>query len=203
MVHDPDRSLADIRHEIATDDFRRALFRLERHFNPNWPLQRRLPRGLAQRVSGTWTDGDGLVIPASTGIITHVTREVVKFAVRRALPYLRKPPRRWSGRAPNENEFDEFGRVAPPTPRRPEHPYIWFHSDSELKRYLGSGRRRTFLASYCRAEARRQRPLPAGMDSQHRQRHKYSGCTPSVRQCGNEQNKTAQWGFDGEAVAGA
>jgi hypothetical protein len=138
MIPHPSRSWTDIRYESAADDFRRALYRLERHFNPNWPLQPRLPRGLGQRVSGTWTDGDGLVIPASTSIITHVTREVVRFAVRRALPYLRKPPRRWSGRAPNENEFDESGRVAPPTPRRPDHPFVWFHSDSELKRYLGS-----------------------------------------------------------------
>jgi hypothetical protein len=94
MVYERSRSLTDIRLEIATDDFRRALFRLERHFNPNWPLQPRLPRGLGQRVSGTWTDGNGLVIPASTSIITHITREVVRYAVRRALPYLRKPPRR-------------------------------------------------------------------------------------------------------------
>ena len=77
------------------------------------------------------------MIPTSSGIISHLTLEIVRFAVRRALPYLRKPPRRWSGRAPNENEFDETGRVAPPTPRRPEHPFVWFHSASELKRYLG------------------------------------------------------------------
>ena len=113
MTLKPNRSVAEIRYETAADNFRLALFNLERHFNPNWPLQRRLPRGLGQRVSGTWTDGDGIVIPASTGIITHLTREVIRFAVRRALPYLRKPPRRWSGRGPSENEFDETGRVAP------------------------------------------------------------------------------------------
>jgi hypothetical protein len=137
MTSERPKSIVDIQYEESANRFRLALLNLERHFNPNWALQARLPRGLGQRISGTWTDGDGVVIPAGLGIITQLGREAVRFAVRRALPYLRKPPRRWSGRAPNENEFDESGRVAPPTPRRPEHPFIWFHSDSELKRHFG------------------------------------------------------------------
>ena len=138
MVHEPSRSLTDIRLEIATDDFRRALFRLERHFNPNWPLQPRLPRGLGQRVSGTWTDGDGLVIPASTE--HHHAPDARGCAVRRS-PSTTVSPEAASalvGTRTERERIRRIGRVAPPTPRRPDHPFVWFHSDSELKRYLGS-----------------------------------------------------------------
>ena len=202
MTLEPNRSVADIRYEIATDDFRRALFRLERHFNPNWPLQPRLPRGLGQRVSGTWTDGDGVVIPASTSIITHLTREVVRFAVRRALPYLRKPPRRWSGRGPNENEFDEIRTRCAPNATTPGAPLRLVSLRLGTQALFETGGRRSLMASYRGAATCRQRPISAGMDPQHRQRHRYSGYTPSVHQCRNEQNKTAQWRFDCKAMAG-
>ena len=109
-------------------------------YNPYWHLQPRAPAGSAHGVGGQWISG---AINAALPILRFVGMPTIKLlreAIRRTAPYLRRSPRIWDlgDEFPGNEEFDkDTGRIGPPTPRRPQHPVIRFRSERELRNYLG------------------------------------------------------------------
>lgn len=130
--------LTDIRLNLASLRVQLALIHLrrEQRANPYWHLQPRVPAGIAE--GGQWTDA---VLPALGQILARALQAVR--ALRRLAQgirsWLNRPPQRWSGRRPEEADFDEdTGRIGKPTERRPEHAQLRFRSFREFKEYMGS-----------------------------------------------------------------
>ena len=109
-------------------------------YNPNWHLQPRAPAGSPGSIGGQWISG---VINAALAVLRFIGAPaigILREAIKRTAPYLRRSPRVWDldSKFPEDDEFDkDTGRIGPPTPRRPDHPVIRFRSERELRNYLG------------------------------------------------------------------
>ncbi|MDP3895672.1 MAG: hypothetical protein Q8Q62_03255, partial [Mesorhizobium sp.] len=108
-------------------------------YNPNWPLQPRLPAG---------TPGGGRWYPSvgANALIQLLQRlgppaiARLRETLQRVRPHLTRIPKRWfeGEPLPKDEDFDkETQRIGPPSWHRFGHPNVRFRSERELREYLG------------------------------------------------------------------